>query len=89
MKKAFVLTVRGRVQRVGFRYYTQKQAKQHNISGYVKNQVDGSVYIYAEGEEKDLDGFILACKKGPMWSRVDDIDIAPSSIREGNSFSIK
>ena len=57
MKKAVILKISGRVQNVGFRYHTRKKAQEMGISGFVKNQVDGSVYIEAEGEEEVLAAF--------------------------------
>lgn len=89
MKKACVLTVQGRVQKVGFRYFTRKQAIAHNIQGYVRNEPNGDVYIYAEGKEEDLNQFIAKCSKGPLWSKVTHLDIAPSHPTEMDSFSIK
>ena len=59
MKKAAIITVSGRVQNVGFRFNTLKAAKKNDIYGIVKNLHDGSVYIEAEGEEENLDQFIL------------------------------
>jgi len=75
MQKAVRLKISGRVQNVGFRYHTQKTALQFGISGFVKNERDGSVYIEAYGEEENLDTFILWCHSGPNWARVDDVKI--------------
>ncbi|MQY80518.1 MAG: hypothetical protein GH151_15255 [Bacteroidetes bacterium] len=62
------ITVRGRVQNVGFRYFTFETANMFNIKGLVKNEMDGSVYIEAEGEEPDVDLFIEHVKQGPSWA---------------------
>ncbi|MCF8365812.1 MAG: acylphosphatase [Bacteroidales bacterium] len=77
MKKAVILNISGRVQNVGFRYHTRKTAQKLNISGFVKNQTNGSVYVEAEGEEENLDQFIIWCKSGPSWARVDNVSIQP------------
>ena len=83
------LTITGRVQGVGFRYYAVKKAGEMHISGYVRNMHDGSVFIEAEGEEPDLDRYILWCQKGPASSRVDRVDITPGVIKNYNDFSIR
>ena len=88
-KKAFVLIVEGRVQGVGFRYFTMKAAKKLSIYGYVKNMHDGNVYIYAEGDEKKLESFITKCSDGPIFSKVTKVQISPSNITGYDNFSIR
>ena len=73
-KTAITLTVFGKVQGVGFRYYTRKKAKELSISGFVKNMPDGSVYIEAEGTEASLYQFVSWCGDGPSWARVVKVD---------------
>ena len=73
MIKAVSIEVFGRVQGVGFRYYTQKKAQELQLHGFVKNTVNGSVVIEAEGDETALDEFILWCHKGPAWARVQEV----------------
>ena len=89
MKKAAILTVSGRVQNVGFRFNALKAAKKSEIFGIVKNLYDGSVYIEAEGEEENLDQFILWCHQGPGWARVDRVNIQNSQVQDYKDFSIK
>lgn len=69
-KEGVILNVFGKVQGVGFRYYTQKKALELQISGFVKNMNDGSVYIEAEGESDLLEEFVNWCEIGPSWARV-------------------
>jgi acylphosphatase len=52
------IRIEGRVQGVGFRAATRKQATLYQITGYVRNCSDGSVEICAQGKEKDLDAFL-------------------------------
>jgi acylphosphatase len=89
MKKAIALHIKGKVQGVGFRYYTKQIAKELNIAGFVKNQHDGSVYIEALGEDWEIDQFIESCKQGPAWARVDDIIISTLPLFDGNIFVVK
>ena len=73
-KKGVVLQIFGRVQGVGFRYYTQKKAAELGITGFVKNLPDGSVHVEAEANEDDLETFVDWCGIGPSWARVSRID---------------
>ena len=73
-KTAVILTVFGKVQGVGFRYYTHKKARELSISGFVRNMPDGSVYIEAEGTETSLHQFVSWCGDGPSWARVTKVD---------------
>ena len=73
IRKAYIVTVYGRVQGVGFRFYTNKKAHELNICGFVENKPDGTVYIEAEGDKTDIETFISWCELGPQWARVSRI----------------
>lgn len=83
------ITIRGRVQNVGYRYSALQTALKFNISGYVKNQYNGTVYIEAEGEEINIENFINWCKKGSKYSFITDVEISEGSIKNHSSFHIK
>ncbi|MBN2639030.1 MAG: acylphosphatase [Bacteroidales bacterium] len=68
--KGIIIQVYGKVQGVGFRYYTEKKALELDIKGFVKNRPDGSVYIEAEGKTENLELFTQWCEQGPDWARV-------------------
>ena len=89
MKKSVALKISGRVQNVGFRYHTQKTAQKSNITGFVKNQPDGSVYLEATGEEAYLDQFILWCHLGPSWARIDEVKIVAMPYQDFEGFEIR
>ncbi|MFX3616016.1 MAG: acylphosphatase [Sporolactobacillus sp.] len=69
------LLVEGRVQAVGFRYFTLQLAQSHHITGWVRNRDDGTVEIKAEGTEEQIKEFISAVKKGSTFSRVKSVDL--------------
>lgn len=71
MAKRFV--VYGRVQGVGFRYFTWKEAERIGIKGTVRNCVDGSVEIVAEGNEGQLQDFYNWLKVGPRTASVEQV----------------
>ncbi|MBA7591937.1 Acylphosphatase [subsurface metagenome] len=89
MIKNVRITVRGRVQNVGFRYFTFKTANTFNIKGLVKNEMDGSVYIEAEGEEPDVDLFIEHIKQGPSWAIIRETEISSVPVMNYTGFIVK
>lgn len=65
--------VSGVVQGVGFRYFTLKTAQQLALVGWVRNLSDGSVEVVAEGRKAVLEAFLAELKRGPQWSRVENV----------------
>lgn len=66
-------TVRGRVQGVGFRYYVLKRATELDLTGWVANEVDGSVRCIAEGPVDRIDALEDVLRRGPIGSIVDGV----------------
>jgi acylphosphatase len=87
--KSVYINISGKVQGVGFRYNARKAAQRFGVKGYVRNQVDGTVYAEAEGEELAVDLFCEWCKKGPDWARVDRADIHTASVKGYSGFEIR
>lgn len=84
------IIVSGTVQGVGFRYFTQMKAVQFGITGWVKNQQDGTVEIVATGEQEDLNQFINELRQGNPFSKVSDIKIEQlTEMIPFKSFKIK
>lgn len=75
MKQSVILTMYGRVQGVGLRYFVKQKADQLRVTGFVRNLANGNVYMEAEGEETSLQLFIHYCRQGPSHARVDKTDI--------------
>ena len=90
MKKRMHLIVEGRVHGVGFRFTTRDKGKILGLTGWVKNNPDGSVEVLAEGEEENLSKLLEFCRNGPSMAHVVDIKINWSDCEdEFDSFSIK
>ncbi|PND41348.1 acylphosphatase [Leuconostoc mesenteroides] len=88
--KAIEVDVFGLVQGVGFRWFAQRTAQQHNIVGWVSNQTDGSVKIQAQGSQSDLIDFLSMLEKGPgCYSRVDKVITTNIPLFETNDFAIR
>ncbi|WP_163537600.1 acylphosphatase [Gracilibacillus sp. YIM 98692] len=74
--KAIHVIVTGRVQGVGFRYFTQHTAIEYNVTGWVKNKDDGSVELVAKGAESDVTKFLANIEEGPsLFAKVKDVHI--------------
>lgn len=72
MFNAFTGTVHGRVQGVGFRYFTQGIADDLGLTGWVRNLPDGTVEVFACGPKPALERFMQSLKTGPIGSWVKD-----------------
>ena len=66
--------VTGRVQGVGFRFWTRLQARELKIEGTVRNAADGSVEVQARGEAAALDELHRRLSSGPPHSHVEAVE---------------
>lgn len=80
------IKVYGRVQAVFFRVSAKEEAEKLGIKGFARNESDGTVYIEAEGSEKDLDKFLDWCKEGPNLAKVDKVEIRVGKIKNFSEF---
>jgi acylphosphatase len=67
--------ISGRVQGVGYRYFTRKKAFELGLAGYAENLPDGRVEVIAEGEKTSLEHLIHHLRQGPRGARVDHVDV--------------
>ena len=74
MPSGFTCKVKGRVQGVGFRYFTQNKALELGLSGWVRNLPDGSVELEAFGPIPELEHLLHSIREGPIGSRVEQLD---------------
>ena len=72
-KQAKRFFVSGFVQGVGFRYFARGAAERANVSGYVRNLLDGRVEAYAVGTPKELAEFRAALERGPRFASVSHV----------------
>ena len=75
MKKRIECVVTGEVQGVFFRDFVRDAAEALGISGFVKNNPDGTVTAVGEGEEEKLKIFSENIKKGTEYSKITGIDV--------------
>jgi acylphosphatase len=88
-KQARLYRVRGRVQGVGFRYFVEQSAKALGVRGWVRNDDDGSVEVYAEGTLVQLSELSGLLRKGPRWAEVRGVDEAEAVIEGHSGFFVR
>jgi acylphosphatase len=88
------VTIRGRVQGVGYRYWVEQQARARGLEGWVRNRRDGSVEALFAGPPDVVSGVIALCRRGPTAARVDAVEEEPANAdalrlrRPGERFSV-
>ena len=90
MRVARRYVISGRVQGVGFRFFTEAAASREGLHGWVQNVPDGTVEIWAEGEQESMERFERNVRQGPPGARVTDVqieDLSPSHRVTG--FSVR
>jgi acylphosphatase len=78
------LRVRGVVQKIGFRVWTEGKAVRLGLDGWVRNRLDGSVEILIAGPPPAVAQLIEHCRSGPPLARVDSIEIEEAFERDLN-----
>ena len=74
-KARISILIKGQVQGVFFRYETKKEAEKLELTGWVKNNNDGTVEVLAEGDKVNLEKLVEWCKSGPDSARVENVEI--------------
>lgn len=88
------VTIRGRVQGVGYRAWVEHQARADDLEGWVRNLRDGSVEALFAGPADVVSGMVERCRRGPSSAHVDavtehDADAATLNLRRpGERFSV-
>ncbi|HSZ83324.1 MAG TPA: acylphosphatase [Polyangia bacterium] len=71
--KRFRATVRGRVQGVGFRAAAASEARRLRLTGWIRNHLDGSVEVEAEGADAAAASFLAWLRRGPSYAHVTSV----------------
>ncbi len=78
----------GHVQGVFFRDTVRRQALRHGVSGWVRNNRDGTVEAVLEGDEDAVARLVDVCREGPRGARVDRVDIFDEEPERLQGFSV-
>jgi acylphosphatase len=88
------VTIRGRVQGVGYRAWVERQGGARGLEGWVRNRRDGSVEALFAGPADIVADMVTSCRQGPSPAEVDAVNEAPASSdalnlrRPGERFSV-
>ncbi|WP_027882208.1 acylphosphatase [Meiothermus rufus] len=80
--------VSGRVQGVGYRYFTRQKALELGLAGYAENLPDGRVEVVAEGGKDELEHLIHHLRQGPRGAWVAQVDVQWSQATGLKGFQI-
>ena len=88
------VTISGRVQGVGYRYWVEQQARALGLEGWVRNRRDGSVEALFAGPADVVSDMVVSSRRGPSSARVDAVQEEPADPdaldlrRPGERFSV-
>jgi acylphosphatase len=88
------VTIRGRVQGVGYRVWVAQQATARDLEGWVRNRRDNSVETLFAGPADIVSDMIAACRRGPVSARVETVQeeaASPDTLQlrhAGERFSV-
>lgn len=81
--------IEGRVQGVGFRYWTERVAAELGLAGWVRNRRDGGVEAVFSGAAEDVDEMLERCRDGPPSARVDFVKVLEEADLPADSFEVR
>jgi len=88
MRRIAHIRIEGRVQGVGFRAWTSREAERRNLDGWVRNRADGSVEIVFAGDAGAVAAAIEACRRGSAYAVVVTVAELPSPPDPGPGFRV-
>ncbi|MDD3680566.1 acylphosphatase [Mesotoga sp.] len=88
-KKTLRIRVFGRVQGVGFRYFALHTATSLGVTGFVRNEPDGSVEILCSGCDEEIDAFVERIDRGPSYASITRTEIEGLPFKSFKSFEIR
>lgn len=88
MTRAVLVRIEGRVQGVGYRAWTETEARRRGLAGWVRNRRDGSVDALIAGAAAEVEAMLDAFRAGPSGSRVDSVSTEEAESPQQNGFSV-
>ena len=83
------MKVTGRVQGVSFRWYAAQEAQRLGVTGWVRNEPDGSVAAHVEGENEAVDAMVEWCRHGPSYAAVRHVAVSDAQTTNADVFDIR
>ena len=88
-RPARCVRVNGRVQGVFFRAWTQQQACELGVNGWVRNARDGSVEAHLEGDEAAIKALIQRMHEGPPSAQVESVEVEDCYAEGVGGFEVR
>ena len=89
MPTAVDIRVTGRVQGVSFRFATEQEAQRLGLTGWVRNEPDGSVAVHAEGQPEAVEALVAWSRRGPAYAKVAGVEVTPAQVTGDTSFRLR
>jgi acylphosphatase len=89
MAQHIILRISGKVQGVFFRASTKNKADELGVKGFVRNELDGSVYAEAEGTAEQIESLVKWCHEGPPHAQVTEVKVSSGQIQHFEKFEIR
>ena len=87
--RAVDVTVTGRVQGVSFRMYAEQEARRLGVTGWVRNEPDGSVTAHVEGDPAAVGAMVDWLHRGPRLAAVERVDVHEVEPQGSSSFEVR
>jgi acylphosphatase len=81
--------ISGMVQGVGYRAFAERSARQIGVTGWARNQDDGSVEVVANGTIVQLDDYEARLRQGPRWAQVRGVEVSEATVSHDAGFRIR
>jgi acylphosphatase len=88
-RHAVLVRISGRVQGVSFRAWTQDTAESLGLSGWVRNEPDGTVTAHIEGPPAAVEDMLARCRQGPRAARVSQVETVEAATGAMGAFEIR
>ncbi|MEW6040282.1 MAG: acylphosphatase [Elusimicrobiota bacterium] len=87
MKQLAGLIISGDVQGIGYRYFARNEAHRLGLTGWTRNNTDGTVECEVEGEKENIEKFIQILRSKHPWARVDSVKITWIETKSNGKYS--
>jgi acylphosphatase len=87
--RSVIARISGHVQGVGYRDWTRRKARDHGLSGWVRNLASGEVEALFSGPREAVDAMLAACRRGPQLARVDAVTVVETNDVASGPFSVR
>ena len=87
-RRSVRVRIEGRVQGVGYRYWTEGRAMELGLAGWVRNRTDGSVEAVFAGPADAVSELLDGCREGPRGARVASVTVVEEGCKTGQDFEV-